>query len=84
PFSRGDVLAALHREGEVLETVEAEQATVVRAKLAGAALAQFAPFMAPSPGASGASAYAEGTSVHSDASASGEWSEEGPLVKGVG
>jgi GTP-binding protein HflX len=45
PYSRGDVLAALHREGEVLTVVEGEQATAVRAKLAGAALAQFAPFL---------------------------------------
>lgn len=45
PYSRGDVLAALHREGEVLTMVEGEQSTTVRAKLAGAALAQFAPFL---------------------------------------
>jgi GTP-binding protein HflX len=45
PYSRGDVLAALHREGEVLETTETDGATLVRAKLPGAALAQFMPFM---------------------------------------
>jgi GTPase len=45
PYSRGDVLAALHREGEVLEAIEGEGATMVRAKLPVAALAQFVPFM---------------------------------------
>ena len=43
------MLAALHREGEVLTVVEGEQATAVRAKLAGAALAQFAPFLTSMP-----------------------------------
>ena len=54
PYSRGDVLAALHREGEVLTMVEGEQSTTVRAKLAGAALAQFAPFLTVTRGHEGA------------------------------
>ena len=33
PYERGDVLAALHREGEVLVEVHDEQATRVRARL---------------------------------------------------
>jgi GTP-binding protein HflX len=33
PYSRGDVLAALHREGEVLVEVHAEEGTRVRARL---------------------------------------------------
>lgn len=45
PFSRGDILAALHREGEVLSTIEGEGETIVRARLPGAALALFAPFI---------------------------------------
>ena len=46
PFSRGDVLAALHREGEVLATLEGEAATLVRAKLPAPSLNHFAPFLA--------------------------------------
>ena len=53
PYSRGDVLAALHREGEVLTTLEGQEATTVQAKLAGAALAQFAPFLATTPAEDG-------------------------------
>jgi len=45
PYSRGDVLAALHREGEVLSAVEGEVSTRVRAKLPGAAVGQFAAFI---------------------------------------
>ncbi len=45
PYSRGDVLAALHREGEVLSTVEEEESTTVRARLSVAVLAQFTPWM---------------------------------------
>jgi GTPase len=33
PYSRGDVLAALHRDGEVLVEVHAEEGTRVRARL---------------------------------------------------
>jgi GTPase len=69
PFSRGDVLAALHREGEVLMTTEGEQATTVRAKLAGSALAQFVPFM---------------TSTAVDAAPSGEWAADGSMAKEPG
>ena len=57
PYSRGDVLAALHREGEVLTTAEGEQATTVRAKLAGAALAQFSPFITVTPGDDGTASH---------------------------
>ncbi len=45
PYSRGDVLAALHREGEVLSTIDGEESTAVRARLPRAALALFAPFV---------------------------------------
>ncbi|MGH9106556.1 MAG: GTPase HflX [Acidimicrobiales bacterium] len=49
PYSRGDVMAAVHREGEVLATSEGEGATTVLAKLPGAALSQFAPFLRERP-----------------------------------
>ena len=53
PYSRGDVLAALHREGEVLSTAEGDGSTIVSAKLAGAALTQFAPFLVGYAGTGG-------------------------------
>ncbi|HET9058609.1 MAG TPA: GTPase HflX [Acidimicrobiales bacterium] len=45
PFSRGDVMAALHREGEVLSAVEETSATQVDVKLPLAAFSQFEPFI---------------------------------------
>jgi GTP-binding protein HflX len=44
PYSKGDVLAALHREGEVLATSPSDGATLVRATLPVSALARFADF----------------------------------------
>ena len=44
PFSRGDVLAALHREGEVLSSAQGAEATLVRARLDRASVARFAQF----------------------------------------
>jgi GTP-binding protein HflX len=55
PFGRGDVLAALHREGEVVATSEGDGSTIVQAKLAGAAMAQFAPFLRGGAASGGAS-----------------------------
>jgi GTP-binding protein HflX len=46
PFERGDVLAALHREGEVVEESHGEGATVVRVVLDDAARARFREFAA--------------------------------------
>ncbi len=46
PFERGDVLAALHREGEVVEESHGEGATVVHAVLDAAGRARFGEFMA--------------------------------------
>jgi len=46
PYERGDVMAALHREGEVLVEVHDEQATRVRARLPKGGLARFREFMA--------------------------------------
>jgi GTP-binding protein HflX len=50
PYSRGDVLAALHREGEVLEMVEGETSMVVRARLGDDGLGQFAAFVSAPDG----------------------------------
>ena len=44
PYDRGDVVAALHREGEVLVEVHDESATRVRARLPRRALPRFAPY----------------------------------------
>lgn len=44
PFTRGDVLAALHREGEVLVEAAGDQGIVVRARLDDAAASRFAEF----------------------------------------
>jgi GTP-binding protein HflX len=52
PFERGDVLASLHREGEVLVETATEQGMRVRARLDDAAVSRLAEFVvAGSPGA---------------------------------
>jgi GTP-binding protein HflX len=45
PYERGDVLAALHREGEVLESHEADGATVVKVTLPASAVSRFLPYI---------------------------------------
>jgi GTPase len=45
PYERGDVLAALHREGEVLVEVHADDGTRVRARLGDAERAQFREYV---------------------------------------
>ena len=45
PYDRGDVLAALHRDGEVLVEVHGEGGTRVRARLANPVLARFRGFV---------------------------------------
>ncbi|HVE45607.1 MAG TPA: GTPase HflX [Acidimicrobiales bacterium] len=45
PFDRGDVVAALHREGEVLVEQQEEEATRFRARLDGAGTARFREFL---------------------------------------
>ncbi|MFZ0664774.1 MAG: GTPase HflX [Acidimicrobiales bacterium] len=47
PYGRGDVLAAVHREGEVVETRDDEGATVVHVVLDDAGQARFKEFVAP-------------------------------------
>jgi GTP-binding protein HflX len=46
PFDRGDVLAAVHREGEVVEETHGEGATVVEVVLDDAGRARFSEFVA--------------------------------------
>ena len=46
PFDRGDVLAAVHREGEVVDEAHAEGATVVHVVLDDAGRARFSEFVA--------------------------------------
>jgi GTP-binding protein HflX len=46
PFERGDVLAAVHREGEVVDESHGEGATVVHVVLDEAGRARFREFVA--------------------------------------
>ncbi len=46
PFDRGDVLAAVHREGEVVDEAHGEGATVVHVVLDEAGRARFRQFLA--------------------------------------
>jgi len=47
PYERGDVVAALHREGEVLVEVHAEGGTRIRARLPAVTLSRFDEFIVP-------------------------------------
>jgi GTP-binding protein HflX len=49
PYERGDVLAAIHREGEVLVERHEDTATRVRVRLDGAGTARFREWIAHSP-----------------------------------
>ena len=46
PFARGDVLAAVHREGEVIDEEHGEEGTRVRVRVDDAGAARFAEFLA--------------------------------------
>ena len=48
PYTRGDVLAAVHREGEVVEQEEGEEATTLMVLLDEAGRARFSEFVAAS------------------------------------
>jgi GTP-binding protein HflX len=50
PYERGDVLAALHREGEVLSEEAGTTSMLVRARLPRASVALFKPFEKIAPG----------------------------------
>ena len=45
PYERGDVLAAVHREGEVISTTESEHGLVLRARLSDASTGRLAEFV---------------------------------------
>jgi GTP-binding protein HflX len=45
PYERGDVLASIHREGEVVSTASEERGTRVRARLAEASAGRLAPYV---------------------------------------
>ena len=45
PYDRGDVVAALHRDGEVLVQVHGERGTRLRARMAHLDLARYEPFL---------------------------------------
>jgi GTP-binding protein HflX len=47
PYERGDAVAALHREGEVLVEVHAEGGTRIRARIPGVILSRFEEFVVP-------------------------------------
>jgi GTPase len=49
PYDRGDVLAALHREGEVLTEAHEEDAVRVRARLDPAAAGKYAEYAGSTP-----------------------------------
>jgi GTP-binding protein HflX len=48
PYDRGDVLAAIHREGEVVSTFHDESGVRVRARLGDASAGRLAEFVVPS------------------------------------
>ncbi len=50
PYDRGDVLAGLHRDGEVLVEVHEEGGTRVRARLPQTVTGRYVDFVAPLPG----------------------------------
>jgi GTP-binding protein HflX len=54
PYSRGEVLAALHREGEVLSMTEGEGSMTVHVRLPSAAMGQFVAFLGDEAGAGAA------------------------------
>jgi GTP-binding protein HflX len=48
PYERGDVLAALHREGEVLVEVHADTGTRVQARIPDSTLSRYREFVTAS------------------------------------
>jgi len=47
PYDRGDALAAVHREGEVVSISDGSEAWTVRARLSDASAGRLSEFMAP-------------------------------------
>ncbi len=56
PFDRGDVLAALHREGEVLESDVVDDGMAVRARLDAASAHRLREFVTEASAAMGTTA----------------------------
>jgi GTP-binding protein HflX len=50
PYERGDVVAALHREGEVLVEVHSDRGTRVRARLSGPGVTRFGEYVVTADG----------------------------------
>ena len=50
PYERGDVLASIHREGEVVSTTEGERSSVVRARLSDASAGRLMEFIVEADG----------------------------------
>jgi GTP-binding protein HflX len=48
PYERGDVVAAIHREGEVVSTANDDAGLRIRARLAGASAGRLAEFIVDS------------------------------------
>ncbi len=71
PFSRGDVLASLHREGEVLVEAAGEAGMVVRARLDAAAASRFAEYRVDGRDSSGSGGSARSPHPSSRSPASG-------------
>jgi GTP-binding protein HflX len=46
PWSRGDILAAVHREGEIVGTVDGDQSTRIQVVLDPVGASRFAEFVA--------------------------------------
>jgi GTP-binding protein HflX len=45
PYDRGDIVAAIHREGEVVSTANEETGMRIRARLAGASVGRLSAFV---------------------------------------
>jgi GTP-binding protein HflX len=50
PFDRGDIVAAIHREGEVVSTTHDEGGIRIRARLADASAGRLSAFLVPAAG----------------------------------
>jgi GTP-binding protein HflX len=53
PYERGDVVAALHREGDVLVEVHGDRETRVRARIPESGVSRFREFVVPDSGSPG-------------------------------
>jgi GTP-binding protein HflX len=49
PYGRGDVMASIHREGEVVSTSDEPEARRIRARLSEASLGRLSEFVVDAP-----------------------------------